>query len=88
MTALICSVQRRKIFFEIRNTLFRRRDILRKALFNHTDAGNEEDMRCELKRIEVVLEQMRRGTYGKCQQTGVQIPSEYLLADPFSTTVV
>ena len=81
------SLQRRKALFEIRNTLFRRRDVVRKALFNHTDIACEEDLRGELKRIDAVLEQMRRGTYGVSHETCALIPIEHLMADPFLTIV-
>jgi RNA polymerase-binding transcription factor DksA len=72
---------RRKILFEIRNTLFRRRETLRKATFNNTSADYEDNLR-ELKRVEAALEQMRRGVYGICRESGTLIPAEQLLADP------
>ena len=75
---------RRKILFEIRNTLFRRRNILRKVMYDNTNRDYENNLR-ELRRIEIVLEQMRRGTYGICYKTGIIIPTERLMADPFLT---
>ena len=75
----IKSIEKRKALFEIRNTLFRRRDILKKALFRRADV--DQEMRYELKRIETVLEQMRCGTHGKWSQ----IPIDDLIANPFLT---
>ncbi len=52
------------------------------------NSGVVEKLEAQLKAVNLALEKIKEGTYGKCSVCSAEIPNERLMANPAATTCV